>query len=206
MFCKFYRPHTPRNIHNKPQLECLVLDAGGLAILIRKMLGRLREPVVKSGAWATSRNHLVPDTLRTYWSGQSARHTLPSIAAALGVEKDRRDFLGRWCYAQHGSQDYILTSRQVVHGIQNFVSKCLLEGNADGGYIEEEVLSGVRQACADLSLDQAVIMRRHSVSEWDVDAKTWKLFGRFPHITIYSPCNFLHNVKQRYVSQSPHPI
>ena len=124
------------------------MDAGGLAILIRKMLGCLREPIVKSGAWATSRNLLVPDTLRTYWSGHSARRTLPSIAAALGVEKDRRDFLGRWCYAQHGSQDYILTSRQVVHGIQNFVAKCLLEGNADGGYIEEEVLgwskAGVR--------------------------------------------------------------
>ena len=161
-----------------------VLDAGGLAILIRKMLGCLREPIVKSGAWATSRNFLVPDTLRTYWSGHSARHTLPSIAAALGVEKDRRDFLGRWCYAQHGSQDYILTSRQVVHGIQNFVAKCLLEGSADGGYIEEEVLAGLRQACTDLALDQALILRRHSVSEWEDNVKSWKLFGRFPHIMI----------------------
>ena len=109
---------------------------------------------------------------------------LPSIAAALGVEKDRRDFLGRWCYAQHGSQDYILTSRQVVQGIQNLVSKSLLEGNAEGGYIEEEVFAGVKQACADLSLDQAVVLRRHAVSEWDASAKTWQLFGRFPHIMI----------------------
>ena len=161
-----------------------VLDAGGLAILIRKMLGCLREPIVKSGAWATSRNLLVPDTLRTYWSGHSARHTLPCIAAALGVEKDRRDFLGRWCYAQHGSQDYVLTSRQVVHGIQNLVSKTILEGSPGGGYIEEEVLASLKQACSDRSLDQSVILRRHSVAKWDSGAKTWKLFGRFPHIMI----------------------
>ena len=73
----------------------MVLEAEGLAVLLRRMLGSLREPIVKNGAWATSRNLLVPDTLRTYWSGHSARHTLPSIAAALDVGKDRRDFLGR---------------------------------------------------------------------------------------------------------------
>ena len=116
----------------------------------------------------------------TYWSGHSARHTLPSIAAALDVGKDRWDFLGRWCYAQHGSQDYILTSRQVVHGIQNLISKTVLEGNADGGYIEEEVLAGVKQACPDLALDQQTILRRHMVSKWDTTAKCWKLYGRCP--------------------------
>ena len=31
------------------------------------------------------------------------------------------------------------------------------------------------------------------------------LVDQFLH-RVYSPCNFLHNVKQRYVSQSPHPI
>ncbi|CAE7378144.1 unnamed protein product, partial [Symbiodinium pilosum] len=162
----------------------LILEAEGLAILLRRMLGCLREPTVKNGAWATSTNLLVPDKLRTFWSGHSARHTLPSIAAALDVGKDRRDFLGRWCYAQHGSQDYILTSRQVVHGIQNLISKTVLEGNADGGYIEEEVLAGVKQACADLALDQQMILRRHMVSKWDAIAKCWKLHGRYPHIMI----------------------
>ena len=162
----------------------LILEAESLAILLRRMLGCLREPTVKNGAWATSRGLLVPAKLRTFWSGHSARHTLPSIAAALDVGKDRRDFLGRWCYAQHGSQDYILTSRQVVHGIQNLISKMVLEGNADGGYIEEEVLAVVKQACADLALDEQTILRRHMVSKWDATAKCWKLHGRYPHIMI----------------------
>ena len=182
----------------------LILEAEGLAILLRRMLGCLREPTVKNGAWATSRGLLVPDKLRTYWSGHSARHTLPSIAAALDVGKDRRDFLGRWCYAQHGSQDYILTSRQVVHGIQNLISKTVLEGNTDGGYIEEEVLAGVKQACADLALDQQTILRRHMVSKWDSAAKCWKLHGRFPHIMI--PPDQLQGASGDIGAQLPGPF
>ena len=77
-----------------------------------------------------------------------------------------------------------MTSRQVVHGIQNLISKTILEGSADGGYIEEEVLAGVKQACADLALDQSVILRRHMVSTWDATAKCWKLHGRYPHFMI----------------------
>ena len=181
-----------------------ILEAEGLAVLLRRMLGCLREPTVKNGAWATSRNLLVPDTLRTYWSGHSARHTLPSIAAALDVGKGRPDFLGRWCYAQHGSQDYILTSRQVVHGIQSLISKTILEGSADGGYIEEEVLAGVKQACADLALDQSVILRRHMVSKWDAAAKCWKLHGKYPHLMI--PPEQLQGASGDIEAQLPGPF
>ena len=87
-------------------------------------------------------------------------HELPSVAAAVGVETDGRDFLRRWCYVEHGSQDYILASRQVVRGVPILVSKTLLEGNTEGGYIEEEISSGVKQACVDLGLDHNVISHR----------------------------------------------
>ena len=51
---------------------------------------------------------LLPEQMALFYTGHSPRHTMPSMAAVIGVEKSRRDFLGRWAYAQHGSQDYVL--------------------------------------------------------------------------------------------------
>ena len=92
------------------------------------------------GRWGLNRALLVPGAMVRYWTGHSSRHTLPSLAAALEVGKEKRDFLGRWAYSQHGSQDYVLTARQVVHGVQNHVCRALLEGSAAGGHVEEETL------------------------------------------------------------------
>ena len=56
-----------------------------------------------------------------FWSEHSERNFLVSVAAAFGVSKEKRDFLGRW---RPGSQsdDYIRTACQVVGGIQRKVA------------------------------------------------------------------------------------
>ena len=63
-----------------------------------------------------------------FWTGHSARHTLPTWAAACGFPKEQRDFLGRWAFAKHGSNDYVVTSRQVAHNIQLEVAKTIIVG------------------------------------------------------------------------------
>ena len=114
-----------------------------------------------------------------YWTGHSSRHTLPSLAAALEVGKEKRDFLGRWAYSQHGSQDYVLTARQVVHGVQNHVCRTLLEGSAAGGYVEEETLHDFESFARAHGVLEDVVSG-HRVLKWDKSLRSWRLGGDFP--------------------------
>ncbi|CAE7730942.1 unnamed protein product, partial [Symbiodinium necroappetens] len=122
--------------------------------------------------------------MANFWTGHSARHVATSLAAALGVSKDRRDYLGRWAYAQHGSQDYVLTSRQVVQGVQNFICKCLIMGHTDGGYTEEELFCTMRSYAEALHLAGDEIVKACSVLQWDDVGATWKLGGNFPSFAV----------------------
>ena len=71
------------------------------------------------------------------WSEHFERHSLPSLAAACGIPKDSRDFLGRWRANQAHSNDYVLTSKQVIHDVQIAVSKWVCSGAPDrSGYDE----------------------------------------------------------------------
>ena len=160
------------------------LDAEGLALQLRRFLQHLPKPVRQQGVWKISRELLFPGMVANFWTGHSARHVLTSIAAALGVGKDRRDYLGRWAYAQHGSQDYVLTSRQVVQGVQCFVCKCLLLGNAEGGYSEEELFCAMRAFADAVQQDGESVIRACTVLVWDDVGTTWKLGGVYPCLTV----------------------
>ncbi|OLP89616.1 hypothetical protein AK812_SmicGene28909 [Symbiodinium microadriaticum] len=154
------------------------LDAEGLALQLRRLLKHLPTPVRQQGIWKVARE------MANFWTGHSARHVATSLAAALGVSKDRRDYLGRWAYAQHGSQDYVLTSRQVVQGVQNFICKCLIVGHTDGGYTEEELFCTMRSYAEALHLAGNEIVKACSVLQWDDVEATWKLGGNFPSFAV----------------------
>ena len=158
------------------------MEAEGLALQIRRLLQHLPTPVRQLGTWKVSRELLLPGQVSNFWTGHSARHVMTSLAAALGVGKDRRDYLGRWAYAQHGSQDYVLTSRQVVQGVQNFVCKCLLVGSPEGGYIEEELLFTMKTFAEGLGLESEPFIKACTVLKWDDAENTFKLGGVFPCI------------------------
>ena len=80
---------------------------------------------------------LIPDCGVMFWSGHSMRHYLPSVAAAINIGKDQRDYVGRWHVNFHQSVDYIHTSRQIVVQVQQQVNRALCEG--DPGYDESEL-------------------------------------------------------------------
>ena len=65
----------------------------------------------------------------TYWSGHSMRHFLPTVAAAIDIGKEQRDYVGRWHINLHQSADYVHTSRQIVLKVQESVNKAIVEGN-----------------------------------------------------------------------------
>ena len=155
------------------------LDAEGLALQIRRFLSELRTPFRYEGRWGLNRELLIPGRMVHYWTGHSARHTLPSLAAALEIGKEKRDFLGRWAYSQHGSQDYVLTSRQVVHAVQNHVCKSLILG----GYVEEEVLSDLEVYAKTCGLGAESLVGHH-VLRWNGTQRTWALGGTFPAFQV----------------------
>ena len=61
------------------------------------MVLQLRTPKRLAGLWqADPDDDLVDRELGARWGGHSARHCLPSWAAAIGIDGERQAFVGRW--------------------------------------------------------------------------------------------------------------
>ena len=65
---------------------------------------------------------LLREEVLGFWSEHSERATLASGLAAMGVERSRRDMLGRWC--PDGADTYTRTYRAVVTRLQQKFAEC----------------------------------------------------------------------------------
>ena len=78
------------------------LEPDGLATMLRKLLLTLPAVVRRGGGLALNLGTmLISPEMASFWTGHSARHTLPSWAAAAGIGKEDRDYLGRWSTHTH---------------------------------------------------------------------------------------------------------
>ncbi|CAE7499078.1 unnamed protein product [Symbiodinium sp. CCMP2456] len=160
------------------------MDGEGVACHIRRALAELKAPRLVEGSWGLSKTvHLVPDALLGFWSGHSARHFLPSLAAATGVDSDKRDFLGRWAVARSAGQAYVLTARQIIHAIQAHVCAALLEGNPSPGYVEEELFLQIQIWARAHGYAGVSVATLHKSLVWDSEG-FWSLQGKYPAITV----------------------
>ena len=73
-----------------------------------------------------------------YWTGHSMRHFIPTIAAAIDIGKEQRDYVGRWHVNLHQSADYVHTSRQIVMKVQEAVNRSIVMGKPS--YDESELI------------------------------------------------------------------
>ena len=161
------------------------LEPECVALYIRRVLKTLKTPVQQGGHLKLASNEsLLPEEAVTYFTGHSGRRTLPSLAAAAGVSKDLRDFLGRWSAAKHGSADYTLTSRQVVHGVQTSVCRAILEGSPAPGIVEEEQLNEIQEFFSKRGGPPLQLKKRLQMMTWDSAAGSWKWGGSFPLIKM----------------------
>ena len=161
------------------------LEAEGVAALVRAVLRQLHIPKKHQGQWGlTKASHLVPNEAVTFWSGHSARHVLPSLAAAIGIPEEKINFLGRWAAAKSASSTYVQTSRQIIHQIQSDICTSLLEGKPKPGYIEEELLQELNKFGVARGLTNGLLSKAHSSLEWDQGLKAWSLGGKFPAINV----------------------
>ncbi|CAE7022746.1 unnamed protein product [Symbiodinium sp. KB8] len=126
--------------------------------------------------------------LSLFWSGHSPRHFLPSLAAALGIDEKRRDFLGRWAAARQGSTAYVLTARQIIQQIQGEVCKGLLVGEPAPGYIEEKLLFHMKAFSERHGIALSAV-KRHHVLEWCPLTLRWSLQGKYPAFDVDPDAN-----------------
>ena len=101
-----------------------------------------------------------------YWTGHSMRHFIPTVAAAIDIGKEQRDYVGRWHVNLHQSADYVHTSRQIVTKVQEAVNRSLCEGNPN--YDESELMEDY--GCF-------LVTKGRSHTEWIKPHAVWKKVG-----------------------------
>ena len=140
------------------------LDATLLASWMKWTLGKLPVPKKAGGYWVQEvGEQLIPDEWVARWSGHSARHCLPSWSAALGVPAEQRPFVGRWkAGLETEANSYVLTSRQIVQGVQDLVVKCFCTGEP-GSFIETEVLTELKSFAGERGLPWRRVVGFHQI-------------------------------------------
>ena len=72
-------------------------DYATMSCLTKITMSRLEIPVRNSkGAWTKSGMLLFQKAATLFWTEHSDRHFVPSVAAALGADRDDVDVAGRW--------------------------------------------------------------------------------------------------------------
>ena len=101
-----------------------------VASYVRLVFAALEQPFKpRFSKWKVrSDSPLLSESGVLFWSGHSMRHFIPSVAAAINIPKDQRDYVGRWHVNFHQSADYVHTSRQIVVQVQERVNRALCEG------------------------------------------------------------------------------
>ena len=157
------------------------LEAATLTGWMHWLILQLRVPKKIRDEWVVDPDDpLIEPDLGTHWSGHSARHCLPSWAAAVGVDSDRRAFIGRWrAGVEVDHNAYVLTARQVVHGVQEEVLRAFCSGNPRH-YLEVEVIKELVQYGEPRGIPRAEITKRHMI--WRRRERVVALFQRFPMI------------------------
>ena len=140
------------------------VDAQGVALYVRKVLMKLGTPKIDGPRYRLNQQRLLMgEGAHSHFTGHSPRNFMPSVAAAIGVSKDDRDFLGRWLINRmKGSADYTRTSREVVLRVQQAVCRAILEGK-ETPYCEDEALADLKKGLDEQGHSGSTARRRHDI-------------------------------------------
>ena len=154
------------------------LDAAGLATWLKWVLLQLPSICKRFNRWCAGwEEMLLDEDWVARWSGHSARHCLPSWAAAVGVAPEHRAFLGRWkCGTEVDANSYVLTSRQIVHGAQETVLKAFC--GVGNSFSETEVFEELKAFGIERGLDYRGALA--SLMVWKRRGEKVALFTDYP--------------------------
>jgi hypothetical protein len=118
---------------------------------------------------------LLPVGTQLFWAEHSDRATLPSWAAACGVAKAERDYLGRWRPTE--SKEYVRVARRIVLQVQGRVALAWKTAGAEDLFDEEQMASDLvnflvtrevpREMASNLAAD--LLERGRLLREWSRD-------------------------------------
>ena len=140
------------------------VDASSVSLYVSSVLQQLGTPKLEDGVYRMNRQRpLMAEEAHRFFRGHSPRNFLTSVAAAIGVPRDDRDFLGRWLIAREkGSAEYTRAARAIVHRIQEEVCRAIL--TPDGAtYNEEEILEELKAYIDEQGSSGALTRRRHDI-------------------------------------------
>ena len=110
--------------------------------LTKQVLATLGTPTCNQRwFWQVEDELLLPGEAPSFWKEHSPRNWVNDVAAMTGVPNAERDFLGRWVPEQ--SDDYLRTTRAVVHAIQSKVAAAIRRSEAQ---VHEDVTLDQYQA------------------------------------------------------------
>ena len=102
----------------------------------------------------SDRLYLTP-AAQGFWTGHSARATLSSWAASLGISKSRRDFIGRW--RPEDSDQYVRTAMDILKDLHEEVASKIRQ-DEDGDVCHEQGLFKELEAyCAERGVQDEAI-------------------------------------------------
>lgn len=145
-----------------------------VGMLCGALMTDLRKPVkVKAAAegmtvWMDTADHLMQPIVARGWTNHSERATLSSMLAAVGVDKARRDVLGRW--SPSGSDDYVRTYKAIVKDLINRFCRTVSSGRAFEAFDEEDAVADVGRRIASLAVgDEAQV--EEATREFELNVK-----------------------------------
>lgn len=88
---------------------------------------------------------VLPLVAHMFWSGHSGRATLNSWAAAIGISKDRRDYINRCSPSE--SDEYVRTSRAIIAELQKEVALAIRKAGACDAVHEKDLINELAEFC-----------------------------------------------------------
>ena len=130
-------------------------STGDLAGMFRSALLLLKVPVQGALGIVPGEDLMVPEMWALAWTGHSERASVTSLAAALGIPKEERDYLGRW--SPKGSDEYVRTYRAVM---KKTMRSILMASRCDSAFQTLDEAEAIETAMAALirkGMDEAVV-------------------------------------------------
>ena len=95
----------------------VMADYAAVVSLSKRLLTMLQVPSWNGSAWVSGGPLLQQRASLSFWTEHSERNWLASILAALGVPREKRDYVGRWRVIS-ASDEYIRTAQFLVISLQ----------------------------------------------------------------------------------------
>ena len=169
-----------------PELEAPKIKYASVekvAIYIRKVFMGLQVPIKpRFQPWRAKMDDsgMFDQVGVMYWTGHSMRHFIPTVAAAIDIGKEQRDYVGRWHVNLHQSADYVHTSRQIVMQVQEAVNKAICEGGPS--YDESELMEDYGCFLVTKGRRASDWVKHHAV--WKVADGKYFIGGKWPTMEV----------------------